>query len=69
MPIWRKSDSARRFAKHFAQQVRPKAEKVEVFVYRGKNKIAGPFKSHIIAIDTATELIGKGYKFNKFQEK
>ena len=33
--------------------------KVEVFVYHGKNKIAGPFKSHQKAKDTATELIHK----------
>ena len=43
--------------------------KVEVFVFHGKNKVAGPFNSHQLAIDTATELVGKGYKFNKFQEK
>ena len=38
---------------------------IDVFVYHGKNKIAGPFKSHTKAITTAHELIGKGYKFNK----
>ena len=43
--------------------------KVEVFVYHGKNKIAGPFKSHQLAINSATELLGKGYKFSKFRGK
>jgi len=40
--------------------------KVEVFVYHGKNKIAGPFKSHIKAIESANELLVRNYKFNKF---
>lgn len=38
---------------------------VEVNVYHGKNKVSGPFKSHKIAIDSAEELIGRGYKYNK----
>ena len=38
---------------------------IDVFVYHGKNKIAGPFKSHEKAITTARELMGKGYKFDK----
>ena len=35
--------------------------KVEVFVFHGKNKIAGPFNSHIEAINTAQDLVGKYY--------
>ena len=42
--------------------------KVEVFVYHGKNKIAGPFKSHKDAIATAHELVGKNFKFNKWDK-
>ena len=38
---------------------------VEVFVYQGKNKITGPFKSHKLAIESATELVEKNFKFNK----
>jgi hypothetical protein len=40
--------------------------KVEVFVFHGKNKISGPFKSHIEAINSANSLIKNGYKFNKY---
>tara|TARA_R110001592_G_scaffold357695_1_gene661336 strand:- start:83 stop:334 length:252 start_codon:yes stop_codon:yes gene_type:complete len=42
--------------------------KVEVFVYHGKNQIAGPFISHAKAIESANELVGKSYKFNKFEK-
>ena len=43
--------------------------KVEVFVYHGKNKLAGPFKSHKVAIESALELVGKKTKYNKFGKK
>jgi hypothetical protein len=39
--------------------------KVEVFVYHAKNRVAGPFKSHHMAVITAQELMGEGYKFKK----
>tara|TARA_R100001443_G_scaffold113918_1_gene129238 strand:- start:2517 stop:2768 length:252 start_codon:yes stop_codon:yes gene_type:complete len=42
--------------------------KVEVFVYHGKNKVSGPFESHIKAIESANVLLGKNYKFNKFDK-
>ena len=42
--------------------------KVEVFVYHGKNKVSGPFKSHIEAINSANSLLKEGYKFSKFGE-
>ena len=43
--------------------------KVEVFVYHGKNKIAGPFKSHKSAIESAHELVGRKFKYSKFNKK
>jgi hypothetical protein len=43
--------------------------KVEVFVYHSKNKVGGPFKSHEQAIISAQELMGEGYKFDKFRRK
>tara|TARA_R110000744_G_scaffold261788_1_gene376408 strand:- start:150 stop:401 length:252 start_codon:yes stop_codon:yes gene_type:complete len=48
-----------------AQKVRGS---VEVFVYHGKNKLAGPFKSHKMAIESALELVGKKTKHNKFKK-
>ena len=41
---------------------------VEVFVYQGKRQVAGPFKSHKLAIESAHELLGKKYKWNKFDK-
>jgi len=41
---------------------------VEVFVYHAKNKIAGPFKSHKLAIESAHELVGKNFKYNKLDK-
>jgi len=41
---------------------------VEVFVYQAKNKVAGPFKSHKLAKEAATELIEKNFKFNKHKK-
>ena len=38
---------------------------VEVFVYHGKNRIKGPFKSHKLAIEEAEKLIERKFKFNK----
>tara|TARA_R100000152_G_C6595639_1_gene54561 strand:- start:147 stop:395 length:249 start_codon:yes stop_codon:yes gene_type:complete len=49
--------------------VRGKTQKspgnVEVFVYHGKHKVSGPFKSHIEAIKSAETLITDGFKYNK----
>ena len=42
---------------------------VQVFVYHGKNKLAGPFKSHKVAIESALELVGRNFKYNKFDKK
>ena len=44
------------------------AGSVDVFVYHGKNKIAGPFKSHKLAIESANELVGKNFKYNKLDK-
>tara|TARA_R110000765_G_C18452546_1_gene548591 strand:+ start:106 stop:360 length:255 start_codon:yes stop_codon:yes gene_type:complete len=38
---------------------------VEVFVYHSKNKVAGPFKSHKLAIEKAEKLVEKKFKYNK----
>jgi hypothetical protein len=38
---------------------------VEVFVYHGKHKVSGPFKSHTEAVKSAETLLVKGYKYNK----
>ena len=37
----------------------------EVFLYHGKNKIGGPYKSHSIAEVEAVKLLDKGYKYKK----
>ena len=41
---------------------------VEVFVYHAKNKIAGPFKSHKLAIEEAEKLIERNFRYNKFEK-
>ena len=38
---------------------------VTVFVYQGKHQIAGPFKSHKLAIEEATKLVERKFKYNK----
>ena len=43
--------------------------KVEVFVYHGKNKASGPFKSHKLAIESAEQLVERKFKYNKFDKK
>jgi len=42
---------------------------VEVFVYSGKHKVAGPFKSHKLAIESAEKLVERKFKYNKFDKK
>ena len=42
---------------------------VEVFVYHAKNKVAGPFKSHKLAIEEAEKLVERNFKYNKFGKK
>ena len=44
------------------------AGNVEVFVYHGKHRVSGPFKSHIEAIKSAETLFAEGYKFNKHRK-
>jgi len=39
--------------------------KVEVFVYHGKNKMAGPFKSRSKAIIEAEKMVASGIKYDK----
>ena len=41
---------------------------VQVFVYHGKNKASGPFKSHKLAKEAATELVEKNFRFNKHKK-
>ena len=38
---------------------------VEIFVYHAKNKVAGPFKSHKLAIEEAEKLVERKFKYNK----
>jgi len=40
---------------------------VEVFVYHGKNKVSGPFKSHQSAMVSAQELMSEGYRYSKHE--
>tara|TARA_R110001599_G_scaffold161415_2_gene350045 strand:+ start:967 stop:1221 length:255 start_codon:yes stop_codon:yes gene_type:complete len=42
---------------------------VEVFVYHAKNRVAGPFKSHKLAIEEAEKLIGRNFRYNKFDKR
>jgi len=42
---------------------------VEVFVYHAKNRIAGPFKSHKLAIEEAEKLVERNFRYNKFSKK
>ena len=42
--------------------------KVEVFVYQGKNKLSGPFKSHKLAIESATEMVENKVKYIKHKK-
>ena len=49
-------------------EIKKSPGKVEVFVYHGKHKVSGPFKSHVESIKSAETLLIKGYKFNKFEK-
>ena len=42
---------------------------VQVFVYHSKNKVAGPFKSHKLAIEEAEKLVERKFKYSKFNKK
>ena len=42
---------------------------VEVFVYHAKNRIAGPFKSHKLAIKEAEKLVERNFRYSKFDNK
>ena len=42
---------------------------VEVFVYHSKNKVAGPFKSHKLAIEEAEKLVERNFRYSKFDKK
>ena len=46
-------------------QVQKAPGSLEVFVYHGKHKVSGPFKSHTEAIKSAETLLVDGYKYNK----
>tara|TARA_R100000541_G_C1826716_1_gene73334 strand:+ start:214 stop:468 length:255 start_codon:yes stop_codon:yes gene_type:complete len=41
---------------------------VDVFVYHGKNKLAGPYKNSTTAIDKANEMLSNGIKYDKFNK-
>ena len=43
--------------------------KVEVFVFYAKNKVAGPFKSHKLAIKEAEKLVERNFRYSKFDKK
>ena len=45
------------------------AGSVEVFVYHAKHKIAGPFKSHKLAIEEAEKLVKSNYRYSKFKNR
>ena len=42
---------------------------VQVFVYHAKNKVAGPFKSHKLAIEEAKKLVERNFRYSKFDKK
>ena len=42
---------------------------VEVFVYHAKNKVAGPFKSHKLAIEEAEKLVERNFRYSKFKNR
>ena len=42
---------------------------VEVFGYHNKNKVAGPFKSHKLAIEEAEKLVERNFRYSKFDKK
>ena len=42
---------------------------VEVFVYHAKHKVAGPFKSHKLAIEEAEKLVERNFRYSKFDKK
>ena len=39
--------------------------KMECFVYHGKHKMSGPFKSHQQAIESAKDMLSKNIKYSK----
>ena len=45
------------------------AGSVQVFVYHGKNKVAGPLKSHKLAIEEAEKLVERKFKYSKFKNR
>ena len=54
-----------RLKKSFRGGTEKIAGKVDVFVYHAKNKVAGPFKSHKLAIEEAEKLVERKFKYNK----
>ena len=42
---------------------------VQVFVYHAKNKVAGPFKSHKLAIEESEKLVERNFRYSKFDKK
>mgnify|MGYP003677298835 CR=1 FL=1 len=43
-----------------------KTGKAEIFIYHGKHKLEGPFKSKDAAKIRAEEMMSEGVKYNKF---
>jgi len=58
-----------RIKKGFRGGIEKIAGSVQVFVYHAKNKIAGPFKSHKLAIEEAEKLVERKFKYSKNKSK
>ena len=43
-----------------------KTGRSEVFIYHGKHKLAGPFKTKEAAVIRAEEMMSEGIKYNKY---
>jgi hypothetical protein len=42
-----------------------KTGKSEVYIYHGKHKVSGPYKTKYAAIIRAEEMMSEGFKYNK----
>ena len=51
--------------KNFKGEMIKQPGSTNVFVYHGKHKMTGPFKSHNQAINSANELLNKNIKYSK----
>jgi len=51
--------------KNLAGKIETMPGKMECFVYHGKHKMSGPFKSHQQAIDSANDMLNRNIKYSK----